>query len=54
MLNKNIPTMDTTENQMILEVKYDELLPEIIRWAVNLDDRNATAFSKYSISRIYG
>lgn len=54
MLDKNIPMIDSSENQMILEVKYDNFLPEIIRCAVNLDGRRATAFSKYGVSRIYG
>lgn len=33
---------------MILEVKWDEFLPDIIRDAVSIKDRRATAFSKYA------
>jgi hypothetical protein len=36
----------------ILEVKYDNFLPEIIRGMVSLSDRRSTAFSKYAITRI--
>ena len=39
---------------VILEVKWDEFLPSIIRNAVGLEDRHATAFSKYATCRIYG
>lgn len=36
----------------ILEVKYDNFLPEIIRGLVSLSNRQSTAFSKYAITRI--
>lgn len=39
---------------LLLEVKWDEYLPEIIRAAVALQGRHASAFSKYAQSRIYG
>ena len=39
---------------VILEVKWDEYLPDIIRDAVQLDGRRAAAFSKYAACRIYG
>lgn len=38
----------------ILEVKWDEYLPDIIRDAVQLDGRRSSAFSKYAACRIYG
>ena len=38
---------------VILEVKWDRYLPDIIRDAVQLDGRNAAAFSKYAACRIY-
>lgn len=38
----------------ILEVKWDEFLPEIIADAVQLGSRRAGAFSKYAACRIYG
>lgn len=36
----------------ILEVKYDNFLPEIIRGLVSLSSRRSTAFSKYAVTRI--
>lgn len=36
----------------ILEVKYDNFLPEIIRGMVSLSSRRSTAFSKYAVTRI--
>lgn len=39
---------------IILEVKWDEFLPDIIRDAVCLDGRRVSAFSKYAACRIYG
>ncbi len=36
----------------ILEVKYDNFLPEIIRGMVSLSSRRSTAFSKYASTRI--
>lgn len=39
---------------IILEVKWDEFLPCVIRDAVQLDNRRSGAFSKYAACRIYG
>ena len=36
----------------ILEVKYDNFLPELIRGMVSLSSRRSTAFSKYAVTRI--
>lgn len=36
----------------ILEVKYDNFLPEIIRGIVSLSSRTSSAFSKYAATRI--
>lgn len=47
-----IPAGDT--NTIILEVKWDNYLPEIIKDIVQLEGRRGVAFSKYAISRIYG
>lgn len=38
---------------MIMEVKWDAFLPDIIRDAVQLEGRRTTAFSKYAACRIY-
>ena len=39
---------------IILEVKWDGFLPDIIRDAVSLPNRREGAFSKYAACRIYG
>ena len=43
-----VPVTDT----YILEVKYDNFLPEIIRGIVSLSSRRSAAFSKYAVARI--
>lgn len=47
-------TVPAGEPVIILEVKWDEYLPDLIRGAVQLKDRRVCAFSKYAASRIYG
>ena len=37
----------------VLEVKYDAFLPELVRLAVQLPNRQAAACSKYAICRRY-
>lgn len=39
---------------IILEVKWDAFLPSVIRDAIQLEGRRASAFSKYAQCRIYG
>lgn len=44
----------SVSDAIILEVKWDAFLPDIIRDAVSLADRREGAFSKYAACRIYG
>jgi len=53
-LNPNAITIPAGDAPIILEVKWDEYLPSVIRDAVQLNGRRTTAFSKYAICRIYG
>lgn len=53
-LNADSVTIPAGDAPMILEVKWDEYFPDIIRDAVQLDGRRAAAFSKYAACRIYG
>lgn len=46
-----IPAGDTA---MLLEVKWDDYLPSVIRAAIQVGGRKSTAFSKYAACRIYG
>ena len=50
-LNPDIVTVPVAHNPIILEVKWDEFLPDIIRSAVTLDGRRSAAFSKYAACR---
>lgn len=53
-LNPQAVTVPVGEDRILLEVKWDEYLPDIIREAVSLESRRAGAFSKYAQCRIYG
>ena len=53
-LNPDCPMIPAGDAPIILEVKWDEFLPEVIRNAVQLDNRRSAAFSKYAACRIYG
>lgn len=53
-LNPECVTVPAGGAPIILEVKWDEFLPDIIRDIVQLDNCRATAFSKYAACRIYG
>lgn len=53
-LNPYCVTVPVTPAPIILEVKWDEYLPEIIRDAVQLGNCRENAFSKYAACRIYG
>lgn len=55
LFNPNLPAVRTHgDNIIILEVKYDHFLPDIIRDAVRVQNRKNTAFSKYAVSRMFG
>ncbi len=47
-------TLPVEGNPMLLEVKWDEYLPSVIRRATALKSRGAAAFSKYAACRVYG
>ncbi len=52
-LNPECVTVPVSDS-IILEVKWDGFLPDIIRDAVALEDRREGAFSKYEACRMYG
>ncbi|WP_202171395.1 polyphosphate polymerase domain-containing protein [Bacillus sp. USDA818B3_A] len=54
VLNPNIPMVETTPEIVVLEVKYDEFLPDIIKYLLQLGDRSRGTYSKYQISRMFG
>lgn len=52
-LNPNCVTVPANRD-VILEVKWDNYLPDVIRDLIQLSGRRAGAFSKYAACRIYG
>ena len=53
-LNPDAVTIPAGDAPILLEVKWDEFLPSIIRDAVSVPGRRAASFSKYAQCRIYG
>ena len=53
-LDPECVTVPAGEPVIILEVKWDAFLPDIIKAAVQIPGRRAGAFSKYAQCRIYG
>jgi len=55
MFNTKLPMVDVLEpNLVILEVKYDDYLPDMIKYLLQSVDTRAEAYSKYQLSRMYG
>lgn len=52
-LNPETLTIPAGDAPIILEVKWDEYLPDIIKAAVSLPGRHVSSFSKYAQCRIY-
>lgn len=53
--HRELPTIRSgAEEIIVLEVKYDAFLPDLIRNAIQLNNRRAAACSKYALSRIFG
>ena len=53
-LNPHCITVPVPDDPIILEVKWDAFLPDLIRSAVQLDDRRTASYSKYTACRAYG
>ena len=54
IFNPELPTLGlVNENPIILEVKYDNFLPDIIRDLVQTNTRRPTAVSKYAACRLF-
>lgn len=52
-LNPHCATVPVPGSPCILEVKWDNYLPDVIRDAVQLGDRHSAAYSKYVACRMY-
>ena len=54
-LNPLLPTVEGLDsNLIILEVKFDEFLPEFISDVLQNNYSRSTSVSKYAVCRIYG
>lgn len=53
-LNPQTVTVPAGDGPILLEVKWDAYLPDLIRDIVQLPGRHVSAFSKYAQCRIYG
>ena len=54
LLDPQLPLVRAGDAPTLLEVKWDEFLPDCVRMAVQLPNRRAGAFSKYAACRVYG
>ncbi len=54
LFDENCPTVPIRGAPIILEIKWDEFLPWLIRDLVQLEGRRTSSFSKYAACRIYG
>ena len=52
--NPKVITIPAGDAPLLVEVKWDEFLPTIIRDAVSIPDRHVGSFSKYAQCRVYG
>ncbi len=52
-LNPDCVTVPIANSPCILEVKWDCFLSDVIRDAIQLENRRSTAFSKYAASRMF-
>lgn len=53
MFDFDCPTVCAEYGTVLMEVKYDEFLPSVIRDILQVDNRRGQAFSKYCACRMY-
>ena len=53
-LNPDLAMVETNPEVVILEVKYDEFIPDVIKYLLQLGNRKKGTYSKYQISRMFG
>jgi hypothetical protein len=54
LLNPYLAMVETTPNVVVLEVKFDEYLPDIIKQLLQVIGRRKGGYSKYQYSRMFG
>jgi len=52
-LNPQLHQVPVSDGLTVLEVKYDEFLPDIVKMAVQVPNTQASAYSKYAVCRKY-
>ena len=51
----DVPLLNAQENNLIvMEVKYDEFIPDIMKLCIQVNERQNSAMSKYAICRRFG
>jgi hypothetical protein len=53
-MSDDLPTVKAGDEIVLLEVKYDQFIPDYISDVLQLGTRRASACSKYAICRVYG
>lgn len=53
-LDDSLPTVGAGAEMVVLEVKYDQFIPEHVVHLLQLEGRQASAISKYALCRVYG
>ena len=53
LLDPRVPTLPIPGDPILLEVKWDNFLPGVIRDVIQLEGVRSTAFSKYAACRMY-
>ncbi len=54
LLNPDLAMVETNPEVVILEVKYDEFIPDVVKYLLQLGNRKKGTYSKYQISRMFG
>lgn len=54
LFNATLPTLSAGDEIVLLEVKYDQFIPQYILDILQLGNRRAAACSKYALARCYG
>ncbi|SFR97406.1 polyphosphate polymerase domain-containing protein [Anaeromicropila populeti] len=54
--NVELPSINAQDScdSILMEVKYDEFIPEVIVMCLQVNERSASAFSKYAAARRFG
>lgn len=53
-MSDDLPTIKAGDEIVLLEVKYDQFIPDYISDVLQLGTRRASACSKYALCRVYG